>query len=186
MILHALRIVAEVWLLVGLVLLLSRHLRPCGIAWLLWPPSLVLPPLLVPFALLACEWEDWRVPFGNGRHHLPAWASWLDTPDQMLPGDLSIPTVRSIYDRWGWFICSWYWLGWRNPAQGLAWSFGKDVAAPWWTLEPGYFVDPSGSGLWWSRRPIFGGRLQLKSGWRPYPNPAGGWRLVPCLTITKP
>jgi hypothetical protein len=153
-----------------------QYVKPCLIAIALWLPSLLLPPLLVPFVLLVCV----------GEKRLPIWASWLQTPDQDLPGDLSLPAVADIYARRGWFICSWYWLSIRNPAQGLAWRFGVDVQDPWWTLEPGYFVDPAGSGLWWSRKAIFGGALQLKSGWRPYPNPSGGFRLVPCLTVTKP
>jgi hypothetical protein len=51
-----------------------------------------------------------------------------------------------------------------------------------WPLEPGYY---EANGLWWLRKPIFGGRFQLKAGYRNYSTPLGVVG-VPCLSITKP
>ena len=59
--------------------------------------------------------------FGNkytGR--LPRAFAWMETPDNRLPGDLNEPTVWAVYKRWGWYLCSVYWLGWRNKAYGLS------------------------------------------------------------------
>jgi hypothetical protein len=75
-------------------------------------------PLLVPIALLFAQ-------RGRYRTKLPWIFNWLETPDEWLPGDRTIPAVRDIYDKWGWFICSWYWLGFRNVAFGISWQFGK-------------------------------------------------------------
>lgn len=161
-----------------------KYAKPLLIALLLFLPSLLLPPFLVPLVLPFAHWvnESGR-PGMDPDGWLPWWARWLDTPDQMLPGDLTLPTVQAIYQRFGRFMCSWYWLGWRNQAQGLAAVFGMPVAMPW-SPVPGYYEDRS-TGLWWLRKPIFGGRLQLKAGWRTYRDGRGGWAAVPCLTITK-
>ena len=34
------------------------------------------------------------------------------------------PTVKKIYDKFGWRVCMWYNLGLRNQAQGFLWLFG--------------------------------------------------------------
>lgn len=185
--LHVLAWLAAAWMLVGAALLITEHSRPCGIAWLLWPPSLLLPPLLVPFALLVAMLTTPSHPPGMWPAYLPRAFAWLQTPDQALPGDLTIPAVGAIYVEHGWFICSWYWLGIRNSAQGLAAKFGRPVAMPW-SPEPGYYegVDLTGAPIWWMRKPIFSGRLQVKAGYRTYPDGKGGWTAVPCLTVTKP
>lgn len=63
------------------------------------------------------------------RRKLPDMFKWLETPDEKLPGGMYESTVADIYDKWGWFIASWYWLGWRNVAFGLAWEFlGKPAS----------------------------------------------------------
>lgn len=152
-----------------------RYVKPLLIAAALFLPSLLLPPLLVPIALLFAKWRE------DGRGNLPEWAWMLSTPDQRLPGDTSIPAVADVLAKRGRFVCSWYWLGFRNPAQGLAASFGVPVTQPW-SPEPGYYENGS---LWWLRKPFAGNRLQLKAGWRTYPS-TSGWLAVPCMTVTKP
>lgn len=51
---------------------------------------------------------------------LPKGFAWMETPDNLLPGDLRERTVQSIYSRFGWYWTSVYWLGWRNKAYGLS------------------------------------------------------------------
>jgi hypothetical protein len=48
----------------------------------------------------------------------------METKDELLPGDISIPTCSSLYKKSGWFITSWYWLGIRNTGS-ILWYFGK-------------------------------------------------------------
>ena len=57
------------------------------------------------------------------RRKLPDMFKWLETPDEKLPGGMYESTVADIYDKWGWFIASWYWLGFRNVAHHIAWKF---------------------------------------------------------------
>lgn len=51
---------------------------------------------------------------------LPKPFRWMETPDNPLPGDLREPLVRKVYERFGFYLCSVYWLGWRNRAYGLS------------------------------------------------------------------
>jgi hypothetical protein len=51
---------------------------------------------------------------------LPRAFWWMETPDNLLPGDLKEPKVKRIYDRFGWYWTAVYWLGWRNKAYGLS------------------------------------------------------------------
>lgn len=77
-----------------------------------------------PFVLIGlCQLMLWN-PCGNFKR-LPSWLAWFDTPDTQLPGDLTLPTVSDIYDKWGWFITSFYWLAIRNTFFGFSWQFGK-------------------------------------------------------------
>lgn len=108
--------------------------------------------------------------------------SWLLTPDVPLPGDLTLPEVQTVYDAWGYGLCSLYWLGWRNRLHGLDFTFAQRLPMAW--DESAMGLQTQGA-LWWCRRPILGGARQLKSGWRqvvvdgiPYG--------VPCFTITVP
>lgn len=61
------------------------------------------------------------------RYRLPKIFRFLETPDEDLAGGMYEPTVDKIYKKCGWFICSWYWLGFRNQAQGLLWMAGKQT-----------------------------------------------------------
>lgn len=154
---------------------MTKH--PCRLAVALWLPSLLGGLLVVPFLLPFARWG------ADGRGDLPDWAWPWSTPNQRLPGDISIPAVSGILARYGRFAASWYWLGWRNPMQGWAAWFGVPVTMPW-PPAPGFYGDIHG--LWWERRPVLGGRYQLKKGWRTYDDGHGGWMAVPCWTVTKP
>jgi hypothetical protein len=61
------------------------------------------------------------------RYTLPKAFKWLLTPDEDLAGGMYEPTVKKIYDKYGWWICSVYWIGLRNQVQGLLWARGKEV-----------------------------------------------------------
>lgn len=163
----------------------NKTAYPLVIAARLFLPSLLLPPFVVPIALIFANWETGR---------LPKWASWLETPDQPLPGDRTIPEVDAIYKSRGRFMCSWYWLGFRNTAQGWANEYGVPATAPWSPL-PGYYegVDKNGAPIWWNRQTFFlfgwftkRWPVEKKTGWRTYPDGKGGWTAVPCLTATRP
>ncbi len=64
------------------------------------------------------------------RYELPKWLKWMETPDELLPGGMYEPTVEKIYKKLGWFLCSWYWIGFRNIGHGITWSCGKEVPRP--------------------------------------------------------
>lgn len=79
-------------------------------------------PFILPFAKDVDDKVNPKDQLIVPRKQLPKIFKWLETPDEKLPGGLYESTVADIYDKWGWFIASWYWLGWRNVAFGLAWS----------------------------------------------------------------
>jgi hypothetical protein len=96
-------------------------------------------PIIVPFALLFAKKSN-RVTTHYGqdpaiqRYTLPKPFKWLLTPDEDLAGGMYEPTVKKIYDKFGWYICSWYWIGFRNQGQGLLWTQGFEVT------EMDYFI----------------------------------------------
>ena len=61
------------------------------------------------------------------RYQLPKLFRFAETPDEYLPGGLYEPTVRSIYDKVGWYLTSYYWLTYRNCGHGITWGMGKEV-----------------------------------------------------------
>lgn len=146
---------------------------------LIWPALSgfvlgILAFFIVPIALLGAHWD------AKGRGDLPAWAWWLRTPDERLPGGLHEPSVKRCYDSWGRFITSWYWLGIRNRAHGWAFQWARPLDGAW-GAQDGY--QEASGGLWWQRTPILGGRFTFKAGWRNY-FVDGKWWGVPCLSIT--
>lgn len=96
-------------------------------------------PFIVPIALLFAKKSDKLTShYGQDpdvqRYKLPKLFTWLETPDEDLAGGLYEPTVKKIYNKFGWYICSWYWIGIRNQCQGLLWTQGFEVT------ELDYFV----------------------------------------------
>ena len=59
---------------------------------------------------------------------LPWGFRWMETPDDPLPGGTYEPTVARIYERWGFYWGSVYWLM-RNRAYRLArrWAYWPQV-----------------------------------------------------------
>lgn len=91
---------------------------------------------IVPFLLLMSNryhsenkvYPNPEIKYPRKLRRLPSWASWFETPDDItLPGGLYEPTVYKIYQKYGWFISSWYWLGLRNIAHGVMWNQGRHV-----------------------------------------------------------
>jgi len=127
----------------------------------------LLAPFLVPFALIfMVPVEDKINPYKQRvvkRYRLPKWASWLDTPDQTLPGGLYEGAMLSIYRRYGNFITAWVWLGFRNTGFGYAWKTGKPASNYFALLTDKEKID---QGLWQKERKI--GFLKLLTGWSIY------------------
>ncbi len=62
------------------------------------------------------------------RYVLPKWLGIFNTPDEDLAGGMYEPTVKKIYEKFGAYICSVYWIGLRNQAQGFLWLFGWECS----------------------------------------------------------
>lgn len=86
------------------------------------------------------------VPFLIIKKSPPLWAT---TPDDMkIPQGLYEPTVKKIYDRFGWFVSAWYWLGFRNAGHGIVFkkfAIGSEtkreiVVSKGWIFE--YYLKP--------------------------------------------
>lgn len=124
----------------------------CGSAYYWHMPELVF--LTAPFVLGFVA-----IVFANrATGRLPRWAGLWETPDERLPGDRLEPTVDRIYCKYGFFICSLYWLMLRNNGMGLAFMLGR-------YLPDGKQLDGS------------------KWGYQLLPN--GAWRLVLNLYLVQ-
>jgi hypothetical protein len=172
----ALAMTPLVWFLLALLL---------GAGWWSFSVFLIVP-VLVACALPSATWDAQPSPDSNGqrsvvRGDLAAHWYWLETPDERLPGGTYEPTVWAFYTRWGRWLCSLYWLGWRNQLHGLAFRYRRPLAAPW-PLDPGSYSNSEG--LWWMRKNLPGGWLQYKAGWRQYLID-GVLYGIPCCTITR-
>jgi hypothetical protein len=158
-----------------------KYIRPILIALLIKPLDLVAW-LLVAIALPFAKWDSTPTLDSNQqgmtiRGDLPGWASFLSTPDERLPGGTYEPAVTEVLNKYGKWICSWYWLGLRNRMHGLASRYKVPLSAPW-PSAPGYYEQGD---LWWLRKQL--GRFQLKAGWRQY-TIGGKLYAVPACTIT--
>ena len=163
-----------------------KYLKPILIALLVQVAALFAP-LLVLLALPFIRWDTFETVDGMGRcpairGDLPRWLSWLDTPDERLPGGLYEPAVLAIKNRFGKVFCAWYWLGLRNTMHGFAAFFGKPTLSGW---ADGFGIQQRGD-LWWIRWPLLNDTLCFKAGYRIYTLPPDGRFLaVPVFTITK-
>ena len=164
-----------------------KYVKPIALAlWAFVVGLFALPLVVVPLALLGATWDSSGSPDSNGqrpdviRGDLPAWARWYSSPDERLPGGTYEPALAAVLDRFGPFIASWYWLGWRNTFQGFAWQWRQRLPLPW--PVPGETLETQGN-LWFLRYPL-GSSFVLKAGWRQYVVdglPYG----VPCLSPTR-
>jgi hypothetical protein len=89
----------------------------------------------VPIVVLFAKWDDYETDFSGGcapngppaiRGDLPKWAAWFGTFDERLPGGMYEPSVARVYQKYGRYVCSLYWLIVRNRMFGLMkFLFGK-------------------------------------------------------------
>ena len=86
-------------------------------------PSIILTPVWLLMAKKTDVITEHKGQRSIQRYRLPGWLAWAETPDEHLPGGLYEPTHAKIYNTFGWFIASWYWLV-RNSAHGIPWSQG--------------------------------------------------------------
>jgi hypothetical protein len=114
------------------------------------------------------------------RADLPKWAWFLETVDDRLPGG-SEPYVMDMYKRRGFFITSWYWLGFRNQLQALSVYFGINVSAAEVLDSPKWFFKAEGV---WRVVIRLGSKFQIRFGWEIV-NPIGSHIAVPYFTIKK-
>lgn len=143
--------------------------------------------LLCPFlVLLALPFAKWDAEFSEARDgtrniirgDLPKWLSWFSTPDERLPGGMYEPAVSKMYDRWGKWVTSWYWLGIRNALFGMAFAFGKPTTD---------YIPDLPLGLWkrddiW-RYSVKFGPIKFLCGYKVYKVLDGSFRAAPCFTL---
>lgn len=97
---------------------------------------LILRILVIPLAFIACTFikktnrktSHYGQDVSVQRYELPTIFSWMSTPDEDLAGGMYEPTVKKIYDKFGTYLCSVYWIGLRNQAQGFLWLFGWECS----------------------------------------------------------
>jgi hypothetical protein len=143
----------------------------------------LLCPVLMLLALPCIRWDDTPSTGQWGTHFvirgsLPRWLSWLETPDERLPGGLYEESHLELYERYGKWVASYVWLGWRNRLHGLAYSLGHETT--------GYKPDDAPQGLWergddWQYVKQLG-PLRFVAGWQIYALADRYWA-VPVLSI---
>lgn len=159
----------------------------------LYPPFvglfLILLSLLCPvLVLLALPFAKWDAEPSSDHHgvgsvirgDLPAWLSWLSTPDERLPGAMYEPTVSALHAKYGKWVTSWYWLGVRNCLMGLAVRLGKPTTD---------YIPESPLGFWqrgdvW-RYSVALGPLKFVTGYQVYKTLNDGFVAAPVFTIKR-
>lgn len=146
----------------------------------------LLCPVLVLFALPFIRWDEAATAPRNAdgidvvQGDLPAWLSWLSTPDIRLPGDTCEEAVKAMYLKRGMWVTSWYWLGIRNCLMGLAVWAGKPTTD---------YIPEQPLGFWrrgdlW-RYAVVIGPLKLVLGYQVYKLLDGTFRAVPVCTLKR-
>lgn len=147
----------------------------------------LLCPAMVLLALPFVRWDDHETPGQWGTHSvirgsLPRWLSWLETPDERLPGGLYEDAHRALYERYGKWLASYVWLGWRNRLHGLAYSTGKETT--------GYKPNDVPLGMWergdvWQYTKQLG-PLRFVAGYQIYALAARYWAVPMCSIKWRP
>ena len=143
----------------------------------------LIAPILVLLALPFAKWDKEPSAARDGtrsivRGDLPGWLSWLSTPDERLPGGLYEPAVEKMYDRYGKWITSWYWLGIRNALFGLAMKLGRPATD---------YIPDEPLGFWqrddiWCYSRKFG-VFKFLTGYKVYKLLDGRFWAAPCFTV---
>ena len=142
--------------------------------------------LLVPFALPFTKWDKAPSEPRNAdgiaiiRGDLPDWLSWFQTPDERLPGDTCEAAVKDMFLKRGKWITSWYWLGVRNIAMGLAVAMGHETTD---------YVPEQPLGFWkrgktWRYAAMLG-KVRFVVGYQVYKTASGRFLAAPVFTLKK-
>lgn len=147
----------------------------------------LLCPVLMLLALPFVRWDDHASPGQWGTHivirgSLPRWLAWLETPDERLPGGLYEEGHLELYERYGKWVASYVWLGWRNRLHGLAYACGHETS--------GYKPDSETTGLW-ERGDVWQyvkqlGPLRFVAGWQIYCLTDRYWAVPVCSIKSRP
>lgn len=144
-------------------------------------------PLLVLFVLPFIRWDQGmsmparthaEMPTPRIQGSLPDWLSWFETPDLRLPGDLQIPEVKAIYDRYGRTWCAWNWMGVRNVLMGMAVYFGRETTDYIPEGTTGFWSRPDG--VW--RYALRTGPITWITGYNVYLSTSGKFQAAPVFT----
>lgn len=115
---------------------------------------------------------------------LPSWLSFLGTPDQRLPGDLAIPSVKAIFDKYGKVWTSWYWLGIRNTMMNLAVSLGGKTSDYIPEQPYGFWSRTDEYGTLW-RYSIDLKILKFVAGWQVYRMLDDSFMAAPVMSVKR-
>lgn len=137
--------------------------------------TIVLAIVGAPIVCLFARWDRWPTTWTGGapdngppavRGDLPHWARWWETFDERLPGGMYEPTVVRVYQRFGRYVCSVYWLAGRNRMFTLGKAlFGREPA-----------------GREWHRRDL--GPIWIGWGWKRYrATPHAHWERGPFVEV---
>lgn len=145
--------------------------------------------LLVLLALPTIKWDKEPTADHQGvgsviRGDLPRWLSWFSTPDERLPGAMYEPTVAAMHAKWGKWVTSWYWLGFRNCLMGLAVQLGK-TTTDYIPEEPLGFWERGD--VWRYSKVLTLWKLPLKFviGWQVYKTLNGTFQAAPVFTLKR-
>jgi hypothetical protein len=142
----------------------------------------IIAPILVIFTIPFIKWDKEISTQPQRTLPPPKWLSWFQTPDNRLPGDLAIPEVMSVFQKYGKWVTSWYWMGLRNQVMGLAVWMGEQTSD---------YAPENVEGLW-ERTDIYGtvwkytktiGKIKFITGYKVYAMLDGTFRSAPTLGL---
>jgi hypothetical protein len=139
-------------------------------------------PIWVLLALPFIKWDKtqstlYGIPTFRG--DLPNWLYWLSTPDERLPGGLYEPAHKEVFDKWGKWVASWYWLGVRNRMMGLGHSLGIQ-ATEYIPDQRGFYRNGD---VWqYSVHIVF---IRIALGYKVYKMADGFWAVPTCAIMGR-
>jgi hypothetical protein len=105
------------------------------------------------FLVLFIKWDIQETYNKDGiayslRGVFPKWLSIFQTPDEKMPGDMTMQIMQNIRKDWGIHAASYYWAFFRNRVSGLSW-LAKVPAAQHFEQKSGMQKQPGDySGIW--------------------------------------
>jgi hypothetical protein len=138
--------------------------------------SSLFAPILMIFVTPFIVWNS------SGKGSLPHWLSWFETPDEQFPGDLRIDQMRTIFDRYGKWVCSWFWGGVRNRLMGFAVWAGSETSDYAPEDVPGLWERTDSFGKIW-KYTLSLGKFHFITGYSVYKMLDGRFRAAPVFTF---